>query len=534
MGVTHVGGGLFALLLSVASLTAATGDLRLVEAVKKQDRAAVRTLLQQRVDVNTPQPDGTTALHWAAYGDDLETADRLIRAGAHVNATNELGVTPLYLACTNRNAVLVERLLAAGANPNAALPSGESALMTAARTGSVEVVKALLVHGSDVNGKESAHGETALMWAVANDHPEVVRTLIEVGANMQARSNVRHRRVALRGASDHRPDNTVYLDLGGFTPLLFAARQGALDSARLLLAAGANVNETAPAGTNVLVVAAHSGHGAFAAFLLEKGADPNAAGAGYTALHAAVLRGDLTLVKTLLGHGANPDAQLMNGTPARYFSADYAFNANLVGATPFWLAAKYGEVEMMRLLAASGADPQHAIKDGTKPLMATMVGVGGAVAGGSSSDRRERNLTPTELAAQAPDADERLTFEAATLVIDLGADVNAANRAGDTPLHYAASRGYTTVVQLLLEKGANVNAANQAGDSPLHNAASRAYNPVIQLLADKGANLQAKNKNGQTPLAMTTIQIGIGGAAYVPDGNRQGAAELLLKLGAKE
>ena len=206
-------------LLSIASFAGTSGDLRLVDAAKNRNHEAVRSLLQQHVDVNTPQADGATPLAWAAHWDDTDTADLLIRAGANVNAANSYGVTPLSLACINQSAAMVEKLLKSGADPNGA-PT--PVIMTAARTGNVETVKSLLAHGADVNAKESPRGQTALMWAVAEKHPEVARMLIDHGADVHARST------------------------SGFTPLLFAARQGDMESARMLLEVGANVNEAAP------------------------------------------------------------------------------------------------------------------------------------------------------------------------------------------------------------------------------------------------------------------------------------------------
>jgi uncharacterized protein len=520
----------------LASLTTvgAAGDLRLVEAVKSRNAAAVRALLQQHADVNAPQPDGATPLHWAAYWDDRGTADLLIGAGANVNAANELGATPLYLACVNRSAAMAESLLAAGADANAALPSGESAIMTAARTGSADVIRTLAAHGADVNHTEPGHGETALMWAVASQHPDAVRALIEVGASLQARSAVRNRRVQVgQRFSDHDARTTAYMDLGGFTPLLFAARQGDVESAKVLLAAGANVDDTSASGTSALVVAAHSDQPALALLLLDHGANPDAADAGYSALHAAVLRGDRELAKALLAHGANPNFEMTKGTPVRYISQDYALNVAVLGATPYWLAARFAETDMMRALAASGADPLHAIKDGTTPLIAALLGSGGNNVVGTTSDRRERVLTPTELAARDELEEDRLTQETFELAIELGSDINAANQAGDTALHIAAVRGYTAAVRVLLDRGAVVNVANRAGDTPLHNAASRAYVAIIELLARQGADLEARNKRGQTPLAMTMSQASsLGGASFIPDSNRRSAADALRKLGA--
>ena len=314
-------------LLSVASFAAASGDLRLVEAVQQGDKEAVRFLLQQ-ADVNAPQADGATALHWAAHRDDLETADLLIRAGANASAANDYGVTPVSLACTNRSAAMVGKLLEAGANPSAAQLTGETVLMTCARTGSADAVQLLLASGADVNAKESKKGQTALMWAVAGRHSEVARALIEHGAEIRTPSK------------------------GGFTPLLFAARGGDLESARMLLEAGANVNEGTPKYGNALVVASSSGHEKLAVFLLEKGADPNAADSnGVTSLHHAVQNGfsALTgirydaayrvrppnmpeLAKALLVQGADPNARITKWDQRGPDGVPF----EMVGATPFF------------------------------------------------------------------------------------------------------------------------------------------------------------------------------------------------------
>jgi ankyrin repeat protein len=326
-------------------------------------------------------------------------------------------------------------------------------------------VKALMARGADINAREQTHGQTALMWAVSNQHAAVVRLLVEAGADVHARSQVRPRVVHTGNRFGDRNESrgVATLDLGGFTPLLFAARQGDLESARILLAAGAKVDDVAPVGTSALVVAAHSGHGAFAAMLLEKGADPNAAGAGYTALHAAVLRGDLALVEALLGRGANPNTPIANGTPSRYYSKDWALNSSaLVGATPLWQAARYGDVPIMRALAAAGANPQYTFADGSTILIVAVA----ANAGYGTGDRRERYLGPGDI-APTPEENERVTYAAAAAAIELGAEVNATNRAGDTALHVAATQAVDSVARLLVEKGANLEATNKRGLTPL-------------------------------------------------------------------
>jgi ankyrin repeat protein len=272
------------------------------------------------------------------------------------------------------------------------------------------------------------------MWAAAQQHPEVVKTLLEVGADFHARTVSRRQLVNTAGNADY--SGVIEVEQGGYTPLLFAARQGDIESTRLLLGAGADVNDVAPSGTSVLVVAAHSGHTALADFLLDKGADANAAGAGYAALHIAVRRGDIALVKSLLAHGANPNAIVTQGSPGRRVSSDVILAVNTIGATPLWLAANQRRVDIIRLLVASGADPAID-KDGTTPMMAAIGN------------------------------DEPRSLEAIKALVELGADVNAADLPGNTALHLAALRGFSTIAQLLIEKGARLDAKNRRGQTPL-------------------------------------------------------------------
>jgi ankyrin repeat protein len=413
-------------LLALFGLGAADREVPLAEAVKKADTVAVRALLQQRVDVNTPEADGTTALHWAAHGDDLDTADLLIGAGANVKAANRYGVTPLALACTRGNAAMIERLLKAGADPNAALADGETALMTAARTDTAAAAKVLLVHGADVNAKERWRGQTALMWAAIENNAGIARVLIEGGADVHARSK------------------------GGFTPVLFAARAGHLDAARVLLAAGANVNDTLPDGMSTVVLAVLNAHYEFAAFLLEKGADPNADAQGWTALHqlawtrrpnkgyanpgpvpTGTLDG-LKLVETLVAHGANPNARQTKEPKDGYRNM-----LNRIGATPFLLAAKSADVDLMRALVANGVDPLMPTADHTTPLMAA-AGVGIWNVGESPGTNEE-------------------ALEAVKLCLELGGDATAVDDNGYTALHGAAHRGANEMVQLLVGQGVKLD-----------------------------------------------------------------------------
>jgi len=444
MRVKRFGIYLMASLVSTVSLLGAGSDALLADAAEKMDRARIRTLLQQRVDVNTPQVDGMTALHWATYQDDRETAALLVSAGANVKAVNRYGVTPLSLACTNGNAEIVELLLNAGADPNAALPGGETPLMTGSRVGSLASVKALLSRGATVDNKDDRRGQTALMWAAAEGHARVVEMLIEVGADL-------HHRLP-----------------SGFTPLLFAVREGRTDVVRVLLKAGADVNETVPveggrrrgyggrlppAGASALLVAVANAHFELAAHLLDAGADPNANLPGYTILHAmtAVRKpgvGDndpapegsgnmssIELVKTLAARGANVNARM---TKRANLSNT---RLNELGATPFLLAALTADAEWMRTLAALGADPLVPNADNSTPLM--------AAAG---------------LATRSPGEDagtESEVLEAVQVALDLGADVNAIDNNGETAMHAAAYKNLPKVVKFLAAKGAKIDVWNR-------------------------------------------------------------------------
>jgi len=432
------------LLLSTASVRGAGPEAVLADAAERMDRTAVRALLQQRVDVNTPQIDGMTALHWAAFKDDLETSELLVRAGANVKAANRYGVTPLSLACVNGNGEMVEQLLKAGADPNTALPGGETALMTAARTGSLAPVKSLLIRGARVDSRDERRGQTALMWAAAEGHAEVVKELIEAGADFRLRLPT------------------------GFTPLLFAVREGRIPVVKVLLKEGADVNDTVPveggrrrgyggrppaAGASALLLAVMNGHFELAAHLVDAGADVNAALPGYTPLHAIVAVrkpgiGDndpgpegsgtlssLELVNSLVAHGADVNARMTkraNLTNTRLKE---------LGATPFLLAAQVADAELMRALAALGADPFIPNVEYSTPLM---------VAAG--------------LATRSPGEDagtESEVLEAVQVALELGADINAVDINGETAMHGAAYKNLPKVVKLLASKGAKIEVWNR-------------------------------------------------------------------------
>ena len=450
---TSAVGWLVVTLMSIAALADAATDAGLAEAVRHRDAKAVAALLEQGVDVNAPLEYGTTALHWAVHLDDGTTVGLLLAAGARVNAVDRQGVTPLWLACTNRNVQIVEQLLKAGANPQVALSGGGTVLMRAAQTGHAEVVSLLLAHGADVNATEHERGQTALMWAAAEGRAEAARVLIQHGADVHARSTT------------------------GYSPLLLAARSA--DTAEVLLDAGAEVNAAAADGTTALVVSIIRGNTALANLLLERGADPNA-GPGFAPLHWVVgawgagetlnnnrrdensdwlmfegLKGaaKLEMAQALLAHGANPNARAQRRPGyqgSRLGVVGRAYGANVyAGATPLVIAAQDADLDIMRLLAAHGADASLATERKVTPLMAA-AGVGAGI-----------SSTPVP---------QSRAVEAIKLCLELGNDVNAANVDGNAALHGAAYRGTQgteLVIQVLVDNGANINARNQWGWTPL-------------------------------------------------------------------
>ncbi|MEO8682515.1 MAG: ankyrin repeat domain-containing protein [Vicinamibacterales bacterium] len=444
------------LLVAFLGVGAVAGAARpaLIDAAKSGDREAVRALVQKKVDVNAADGDGTTALHWASYRDDLDSVNLLIRAGANVNAANDLGATPLWIASENSSASLVSALLQAGANPNLALLLGETPLMSASRAGKADVAEQLLVKGANANAK-AARGQTALMWAVAQQHPEVVKVLLAHHADVRLRSDAWSQVMAV--PPHGLPLYNKPVPVGSDTALLFAARAGDLASAKLLVAAGADVNDADAWGLSATVLAAHAGFGELVEFLLAKGSDPNAAAAGFSALHAAIMRRDARMVTALLDHGADANAPLKTWTPTRRSSKDYNFAPELVGATPFWLAARFSEPDVMRLLLKHGADgtvvhhgnyhnedPVEPRSHVTNAVMAA-TGIGGGVAW-VQPDRRER---------------EALMLETVTLAAEQGVDVNAADTDGRTALDAAKTLKFEKVIAFLVEHGARAGTARK-------------------------------------------------------------------------
>lgn len=440
-------------LLLCSALAGAQARSPLAEAVKGGDTAAALRLLKQGASATATEGDGATPLHWAAYRDDLELADALIKAGAKVNAANDLGATPLWAAAMNGSAPMVARLLQAGADPNLALTAGETPLMVASRGGFAPVVSQLLAKGARVDAV-GTRSQTALMWAVSQKHPAVVRLLIEAGANIHAKSAVWKQVMAVspHGMLQYNKD----VPHGGDTALMFAARNGDLESARLLVAAGAKVDDQDAWGVSATALAAHAGFTGLVEFLLEKGANPNTSGGGFTALHAAVMRRDERMVQALLDHRADPNAKVLSWTPTRRSSRDWNFNPELVGATPYWLAARVTAPAVMNLLAAHGADTKvvhHAVyhagdpteerSQTTTPLMAA-VGMGGGIPW-VTLEQKER---------------EAATLETIRLALEQGSDINQKNDDGRTALDAAGRLRMPAVVAFLTEHGAQPGASN--------------------------------------------------------------------------
>jgi uncharacterized protein len=442
------------LVASVIGVGAAGPGTTLIDAVKAGDRTTVRALLN-RTSVIAAEPDGMTALHWAVRAGDAETARILIRAGANVNAANRYGITPLSLAANNGDAIVSRALLDAGANANAVGADGETVLMTAARAGSADVVRALLDRGADANAAESWQGQTALMWAAAENHGEAIRALVARGADMSARSKE-------LSFPDYRYETNgmavFQLPKGGWTALMYAARQGAMESAAALADLHADLNATTKQeGTTALQIAVINIHYDLANLLLEKGADPNVTdSSGMTALYATVdMRAPanmltrpepklhdqldaLGLIKSFLAHGANPNIQLKKPIIGRHQNlvGDAALTE---GATALARASKTCDLPVMRALLDGGADATLTLA----------------------------NRTTTAMMAAAGAAPEPKVLEAVTLLVEHGVDVNAFNTNGQTILHSAAQRGQNSVIEYVASHGAKLDRRDKQGRTAL-------------------------------------------------------------------
>lgn len=460
----------------------AAGDTRLADAAMRRDAAAVRKLLDDNVDVNAPGADGTPALHWLVRVDDFETARRLIRAGADASRPNRYGVTPMQLACANGNAQMIALLLEAGADPNVVDKQGETALMTAARVGSADAVKTLLDHGAKIETRDPAFQQTALMIAVREDHPDVVKLLVDRGAavNVQTRTGdtppwilpnsvpgFGHGIGIVRGGLPDR--GSRYLIPGAMTPLLYAARDGRIDSAKILLGAGADIERADANAITPLLMAITNNHVRMARYLIEQGANVKAVDwYGRTPLWAAVeLRNmdvdsstfengvdraaALELIDVLLDKGVDVNARTKEVPPIRrqmlHVTGDLSW-VDFTGQTPFLRASLAADLDVMRRLLAHGADPKIPAFAGTTPLMAA-AGVNWVV-------------------DQTSDEGPAARLEAVKMCYDLGMSVNDANSMGITALMGAANRGSDDIIEFLVSKGAKLDAKDNEGRTPLN------------------------------------------------------------------
>src|SRR5262245_56491030 len=503
-------------LLMVVGAAAANEDLRLVDAVKNQDSQQVRALLRRQADVNVRSEDGSTAVLWAAHWNDLQTAELLVRAGADANVANDFRMTPLSQACTNASRALVDLLLKAGANPNTPIATGETPVMTCARTGNADAVRTLLVHGADVNAKEPTQNQTAAMWAAAERHTQVLRTLIEVKADLNAHTKT------------------------GFTPLHFAARVGDVETARMLLDAGVDVNiryaRDADSGRGR--GAAEAGAGGIAAAAGRAGARGAAGGGagaradstfpGSTPLLVATVRGHVPLALFLLEHGADPNVMDAGFTPLFWAAGTwenglsnpvYGF-VDPVGGIP----DRDAKLRLVSALLAHGANPNL-------QMTARPPGYGGTGTGGYND---AVGATAFVVAANAADV------EMMRVLLAAGADPRLVTKTNSNALLAATglNRGIGEIIDdgdralaavtFVLEAGVDVKAGTTYNEHALFGPGYRGWNRMRELLIDKGADVNVVNKAGVTPyLAASGFGDRLGGVLY----NKAGA-EILLRHGA--
>jgi uncharacterized protein len=495
-----------AVVIGARAAPGAAAERDLIAAVKSGEVEVARQLVQQRRDVNAAEVDGTTALMWAVRNGDRQSAALLLNAGASANAVNRYGVTALSLAASTGDVAVLDLLLKAGADPRGAeanLPDGQTLLMLAARTGGVEILKRLIERGGNVNAVERRDGTSAVMWAVLGDHAAAVQTLAAAGADLDIRSLVTqypHTPPAVIG--DRVEEGVSYvgqtvLPKGGWTALMYAAREGAVSATRVLAGSGADLNMTDPDGTSALLLAIINGHYDVAAVLIEQGADLDLPDrTGMTPLYGAVdmhtlgstfgrpdppitvIDGSVSAIKLLLDYGANPDPRLRARILKRVYNAG---DARLdEGATPFMRAARGGDVAVMRLLLGYGADPALTQKNGNTPVMLAA----SITTRGNYPDR----------------GSEESAIEAIALCLDQHLDINATSSTGDTAVHVAA--GSPSIVRFLAGRGAKLDVKNKRGLTPLAAAiAGRNSDPrTVALLRElTGAPAGAGPAQGEQP-----------------------------------
>ncbi len=476
-------------LSAVPMLASAAEDF--VQAAKQRDVNTVKQLIERKADVNSTLADGSTALAWAVYNNDMGMVETLLGAGADARLANEYGVSPLHLACANQNAGMVSILLKADADPNAAKWSGETALMSCANSGVAEAVKEMLSSGANPNLKESRQDQTALMWAAAEDHREAVKALIEGGADVNARSRLIPARepfiVKVPSSFGQNFPKTVRFrkESGGFSPLMFAAQKGGVETARLLIEAGAEVNYATREEGSALVVATAAGYQDFALLLLENGADPNIKdGWGIRPLHYAVHEGVLImngyahtstdhlgwerrnmpeLVEALIDAGADPEARIESS----FSFLDHKFirgnedppQIDIIGATPLLLAAASGDTTSMRILVEKGQADKKAKTDSGATLFMLATGAGAEM--GVRDEKKALEAAKLALAMGDVDVNAQLTNDDA---------VNGPGTGkidGRTAAHFAAYHGWKEMIKFLAENGANLDVADRYGQTPL-------------------------------------------------------------------